>query len=776
MKRLFFKSIIAIVLLSVALYSLSACNLDILSGHKHTLNHVAEKQSTCKEQGNNEYWYCAGCKKYFSDENAQNATTINSIKKSIAPHSYTDWQITKEATETSDGLKERACTVCGEKESLTINKLPHTHSTTLVKASDSTCKDPGNIEYWRCTICNALFLDQSASQKTSVESVKKPLASHTYGEWEVTNAATEESEGLKVRICSICYIEDKQVINKLPHTHKYADEWTYDSKAHWIAATCCSDAPRKDYATHTLTIENICLICGYDATAIDIAKFSKGTYGYSTLNKSEQAFYDKIDEVISKFHLEGNAKAQNSGGNSYYTLQGISYSEVDLTKENALNVYKVYKADNPLYYWLGTTTLFTNTEIFPVVINDYASEELRKQTNELLYKKINEYYYIAKADDSDYRKALAYHDAIIDAINYAYDENGVPSSEEWAHSVLGVFLNGSGNIKGAVCEGYAKAFQLLLNLVKIDNLTVSGVGVTATGSEGHLWNMVKLDGLYYYFDLTWDDQPLNGRGRIYNYFCANANQVATTHYPNVSLSGGGLVNDKLYDLPINIATTEYDCKDAIYSSFILDDITYVICGYNEVQLVACAKTNVINLVNSVTYNAHNYNLVCIGSVYGNVNILSSVFNSGAVEITIPENVDFIWDCAFRCNTLKSITVNSNNQYFSDDKGILYTKNKYTLIYFPARNTNSNYTIASNCKIIALYAFEYGNLISLTLPQSVTEFYIPNYGVGYADNITEYEKRLTKITTLCATMPNEAMLTFEQFTAKVKISNVKRIDS
>ena len=44
----------------------------------------------------------------------------------LADHSYEDWVIVREATETANGLKERTCTVCGEKES---EEIPATGET-----------------------------------------------------------------------------------------------------------------------------------------------------------------------------------------------------------------------------------------------------------------------------------------------------------------------------------------------------------------------------------------------------------------------------------------------------------------------------------------------------------------------------------------------------------------------------------------------------------------------------------------------------------------------
>lgn len=49
-----------------------------------------------------------------------------------------------------------------------------------------------------------------------------------------------------------------------------------------------------------------------------------------------------------------------------------------------------------------------------------------------------------------------------------------------------------------VCEGYAKAFQLLCHEIKVPCVTISG--------SGHMWNAVQMeDGNWYFVDVTWDD-------------------------------------------------------------------------------------------------------------------------------------------------------------------------------------------------------------------------------------------------------------------------------
>lgn len=58
-------------------------------------------------------------------------------------------------------------------------------------------------------------------------------------------------------------------------------------------------------------------------------------------------------------------------------------------------------------------------------------------------------------------------------------------------------------VKGsATCQGYAVSLYRLLRMAGVNCRVVTG---TARGEEGlHAWNLVELDGLWYYLDATWD--------------------------------------------------------------------------------------------------------------------------------------------------------------------------------------------------------------------------------------------------------------------------------
>lgn len=76
----------------------------------------------------------------------------------------------------------------------------------------------------------------------------------------------------------------------------------------------------------------------------------------------------------------------------------------------------------------------------------------------------------------------------------------------YAHNAYGALVDGK-----AVCDGYTKAFQYLLQRVGIQSFMVTGIG----NGVKHAWNIVRIDGKYYNVDLTWDDQKSD---IIYTYF------------------------------------------------------------------------------------------------------------------------------------------------------------------------------------------------------------------------------------------------------------------
>lgn len=124
-----------------------------------------------------------------------------------------------------------------------------------------------------------------------------------------------------------------------------------------------------------------------------------------------------------------------------------------------------------------------------------------------------------------YEYIKAAHDWII--TNTSYDTtqpiSSIPSS---SFSPDGVFVN---NL--AVCQGYALAFEALMDVRNIECKVVYG----QAGGISHAWNVVKLDGLWYHVDSTWDDPLIDGvnssgtTNLTYDYFLMPDSLILQNH-------------------------------------------------------------------------------------------------------------------------------------------------------------------------------------------------------------------------------------------------------
>jgi len=115
---------------------------------------------------------------------------------------------------------------------------------------------------------------------------------------------------------------------------------------------------------------------------------------------------------------------------------------------------------------------------------------------------------------SDYDKVLAVHDYIV--LNGRYStQSDDPLIQESLHGTEGILLHGVG-----VCSSYSGTMCLLLGMVNVECIFVTGIGQNKNGLTGlHSWNKVMIDGMWYNFDVTWDDPTPDNPGVVsYAYF------------------------------------------------------------------------------------------------------------------------------------------------------------------------------------------------------------------------------------------------------------------
>ena len=144
----------------------------MVSYASHTLNKTEAKAATCTEDGNNEYWTCEHCGKYFLSDDTNPETA--------------------KAVEQSETI------------------IPASHKLTKVKEEKApTCTEDGNKEYWTCEHCGKYFLSDDTNPETAkaveLSETILPAIQHKNAELRNASEPTETAPGYSGdRYCPDC--------------------------------------------------------------------------------------------------------------------------------------------------------------------------------------------------------------------------------------------------------------------------------------------------------------------------------------------------------------------------------------------------------------------------------------------------------------------------------------------------------------------------------------------------------------------------------------------
>jgi transglutaminase/protease-like cytokinesis protein 3 len=149
---------------------------------------------------------------------------------------------------------------------------------------------------------------------------------------------------------------------------------------------------------------------------------------------------------------------------------------------------------------------------------------------------------IIKPGMTETEKIRTVHNWIV--CNTTYNDNYYDRGDSFNH------VSNLLNNKTGVCQGYSVTFYIFMKQMGIPCTLVMG----KTDNVSHAWNAVKLDGNWYYIDVTWDDPVVNGTSNYpggdnisYEYLLCTYNHISMTHtednYIGTTPLPNGISND-----------------------------------------------------------------------------------------------------------------------------------------------------------------------------------------------------------------------------------------
>ncbi|MEG0751422.1 MAG: transglutaminase domain-containing protein [Oscillospiraceae bacterium] len=203
-------------------------------------------------------------------------------------------------------------------------------------------------------------------------------------------------------------------------------------------------------------------------------------------------------------------------------VRRFSYEEQDIQ-----DIMWYIMQDSPEIFWVEWKWDVRSQDDGFVIIPTYnfSKEEVASKSSEL-EKSVSALLTLAQSEGvkSDLDKVRFVHDHLIEDCVYIEDESPA------LHTAYGAIVE-----HHTVCDGYTQAARLLLTRMGIECHYVEGTATSKNNTQGHAWNIVKVDGKYHHLDITWDDPDhMNDNNEVtnvvsYSYFLRGDEEIKLDH-------------------------------------------------------------------------------------------------------------------------------------------------------------------------------------------------------------------------------------------------------
>jgi len=326
---------------------------------------------------------------------------------------------------------------------------------------------------------------------------------------------------------------------------------------------------------------------------------SEHGYYYGFLNKSEKKTYDAIVRACE----DRTGKV-----------------ELKPVKEHKFwNAYAAVRFDHPEYYWLHNYDILTYRNQEGRIVSATINIPYNAGVNSVVMEAIAEN--TARQISSGYTEYEKYK-YIYDTVAWQTTYGKAKGVDD--QSITGVLID-----QKAVCSGYADAFKYLCDEAGLFCIRVEGYTKESDGSicsETHAWNMIRVDGIYYWVDVTWGDTRAENDTRLYgrttdyyNFLCATDDTFLKDHIPSDDLLGAckghfkaeypACTNDQYTNF--RLMGRQFSCTEDTYG-YIRDVISGYI-PYLEMQFPSTEELH--RAINILHDNGVMWDLVCGTGVY-----------------------------------------------------------------------------------------------------------------------------------------------------------------